>query len=160
MKCFRIWTKRFWREMKTAFLRVQCNILKKNLFFARNLIFKQCRTRNKNLWTEFAKLHSLASEEFFEQDFTQLEVSYFCYCFHSLGENFGTFAKKWQGCQNNVLRLRWNMLMKKWFTWKSFEVFINFGLWAKNTQEVCQICILGVQSNILKINLIFWSEIF
>ena len=94
MKCFRIWTKRFWREMKTAFLRVQCNILKKNLFFARNLIFKQCRTRNKNLWTEFAKLHSLASEEFFEQDFTQLEVSYFCYCFHSLGENFGTFTNE------------------------------------------------------------------
>ena len=107
------------------------------------------------------KQPSTCSVESSDKIFTLLEASYFRRRFHTLREPFsGLLQKKWQGCQTNVLRLRWNMLMKKWFTWKSFEVFINFGLWAKNTRQVCQTCILGVQSNILKINLLFWSETF
>ena len=76
------------------FLTVQCNVLKKNLFFDRNSISWHCRTENEKLWREFSKLHSLAPEEILEQDFTHLKFSWFCYSFHSLGVIFGTFTRE------------------------------------------------------------------
>ena len=79
---------------QNRFLTVQCNVLKKNLFFDRNLISWHCRTENEKLWGEFSKLHSLVPEELFEQNFTQLEFSKICDRFHSLGEFFGTSTRE------------------------------------------------------------------
>ena len=75
-------------------LPVQCNVSKKNLFFDWNLIPWHCRTEKEKLWRKISNLHSLAPEKLFEQNFTQLEFSYFCYRFHYLGEIFGTFARE------------------------------------------------------------------
>ena len=60
---------------QNCFLPVQCNVSKKNLFFDWSLISWHFRTVNEKLWGEFSKLHSLAPEELFEQDFTQLDFS-------------------------------------------------------------------------------------
>ena len=91
---------------QNRFLTVQCNVLKENFFFDRNLISWHCRTENEKLWRKFWNLHSLAAEKLFEQDFTQSEFSHFCYRFHFLGENFWDFYKGiLPGCPISLLQL-------------------------------------------------------
>ena len=70
------------------------------------------------------------------------ETSYFWWGIHTLGKTLpGCYEKKRQDCQKNTLRFRWNMLKKKWFTWKNFEVFIKFGLWTKEIHSsVLNLC--------------------
>ena len=92
----------------------------------------------RNLMAGWLKLPSKCPVERFDQKLVFVETSCFWWCIHTLGKTFLTFYESnWQGCQNSILRLRWNTLTEKWFTWKSFEIFIKLGLWTKEIHSRC-----------------------
>ena len=86
----------------------------------------------RNLMAGWLKLPSKLPVEGFDKKLIFGETSYFWWGVHTLGKTFlGFYERNWQHCPNSILRLRWNMLKKKWFTWKKFEVFTKFGIWTK-----------------------------
>ena len=92
----------------------------------------------RNLMAGGLKLASNCPVERFDEKPIFGETSYLWWGIHTLGKTFLTFyGRNWQDCQNSIFRLRWNMLKKKCFTWKSFEVLIKFGFWTKEIHSKC-----------------------
>ena len=92
----------------------------------------------QNLIAGLIKLHSKCPVEHFDEKLISGKTSYSWWGIHTVGKTILWFYERnWQDCQNSILRLRWNMLKKKSFTWKTVEVFIKFGLNKRNTQQVC-----------------------
>ena len=92
----------------------------------------------RNLIAGLLKLPSKRPVERFDEKLIFGKTSYFWWGIHTVGKTFlGFYESNWQGCQNSILRLQWNMLKEKWFTWKSFEIFIKFGLWTKEIHSRC-----------------------
>ena len=93
---------------------------------------------DRNLMAEWLKLPSRCPVELFDEKLIFAETSYFWWGVHTLGKTFLRFYERnWQECPERILHLRWNMLEKKWFTWKNFEAFIKFGLWTKEIHSRC-----------------------
>ena len=71
----------------------------------------------RKLMPGWIKLPSKCPVERFDEKHFFGESSYFWWGFHTSGKTFlGFYEGKRQDCQNNIPRLRWNMLKRKWFT--------------------------------------------
>ena len=95
-----------------------------------------------------------------ERHFTSLENSYFSFRCHALGEQSLALSQaKMADCKISSLRLQWgtcwgkNCLVEK--VYKSSSVLESE---QTKTRQMCQKCIFGVHSNILKKKIVFFNQ--
>ena len=80
----------------------------------------------RNLIAGLLKLPSKRPVERFDEKPIFGKTSYFWWGIHSLWKTFLTFYERnWQGCQNSILRLRWNMLRKSGLLGKVLRFSLN-----------------------------------
>ena len=145
----RLWVKSYQRNCQKGFLRVQGNVSSGNIFLQKLYFLMFSRNKATFLGTTDNKPWEGCQK-------CSLEVQRTI-----LGKKHKFWKKNWKkipdiewktfGIFKNCFRcMQWNMFRKKQFTSKRHSVCISFGLWTKNTRQVCQTFTRGFQSNIFK----------